>query len=349
MTLIKTWPHAHAFALSKGKLKAENSDFKVRERLPEEPTGEGEHLWLKVEKDGQNTAWIARQLSKWAGVNVRDVSYAGLKDRHAVTEQTFSIHLPGKAEPPIGLIHIDGVRVVSHQRSIKKLKTGQLVGNYFDIRIRDSELPNEQLEQHWSSICALGVPNYFGQQRFGHGYQNVEKGIAWLLGQEKAPRQHQSIYLSAVRSYLFNQLLADRVQQGNWASLIDGDFVQFTEGKAGFYCEQVAQVDQQRCAGGSVSPCGSLPGDARDEFESLDQREATVLLDYANVIEALRNRRVARHFRKFRVFPEQPTFQVVDGDPVFSFFLPAGSYATAVLTEIIDWQDSGDESVQLNE
>ncbi len=343
------WPKVHGFESSKGSIKTENEDFKVVERLPEIPSGEGEHLWLTIEKNGQNTAWVARQIAKWANVKPRDVSYAGLKDRHAVTQQTFSVHLPGQKEPSPRLLHVDGVKVLSAIRHTRKLKIGQLVGNHFEIRVRNCNSGIETLETNWHIISKQGVPNYFGPQRFGFDGQNVIKGQQWLLGEAKAPRQHQSIYLSAVRSYLFNQLLANRVIDGTWNKLVDGDFAQFTEGKAGFYSDEVLAKDIERCQLGELSPCASMPGESRDEFLKLDERETAQLENFADLLAALQQRRVSRHFRKLRVFPEKTSFMVVDGDPVFGFFLPAGCFATSVLAELISELDVCSGATDWNE
>ncbi|MEJ2042185.1 MAG: tRNA pseudouridine(13) synthase TruD [Reinekea sp.] len=338
-----SWSRAFDFPVAQGILKSKNEDFVVTERLPEEPCGDGEHLWLTLQKNGQNTAWVARQLAKWAGVSPRDVSYAGLKDRHAVTTQTFSIHLPGKQTPSVHLIHIDGVTVIEAQRHNRKLKTGQLIGNSFSIRLRQSSALLSDLETRWQQLAQAGVPNYFGPQRFGHGGKNTVCGMDWLLGKAKAPRQNQSIYLSAVRSYLFNHLLENRVNDGSWNHLINGDFVQFTEGKSGFYCEQPAQHDIERCAQGQLSPCASLPGLARETFEELDQRESHLLEEYIDLLEALASQKVMRQFRKLRIFPEQSGFDVIEDDPVFRFFLPAGSYATTVLGELFHFSTASDD------
>ena len=339
-----TWQRAYDFPLSPGELKACNNDFMVTERLPEQASGEGEHIWLTLEKTGQNTPWVARQLAKWAAVKPRDVSYAGMKDRHAVTRQTFSVHLPGKVTPSPHLIHIDGVKLLAAQRHQRKLRTGQLVGNEFVIRIRNvREDHAEQLQSRWQKIAHDGVPNYFGPQRFGVAGNNVEQGLSWLLGKQSAPRQHQSIYLSAVRAYLFNHLLEQRVKDGTWKNLINGDFVQFTEGKSGFYCIDPQQSDFDRCQAGKLSPCASLPGLVKESFAELDQREALQLRPYGQWLEAIEKKGVVRQFRKLRLMPEQVKFSLLEGDPVFQFFLPAGSFATVVLSELFEWRDDTQE------
>lgn len=341
--ILPEWPRAHGFDRSKGYLKQQNADFIVEEQLPESPDGEGEHLWLLLEKDGQNTAWVARQLAKWAGVKPRDVSYAGLKDRHAVTRQTFSIHLPGKSAPSPHLINIEGVKVISCDRHSRKLKTGQLIGNRFIIRVRGCDQSLDAMKKQWLTITSQGVPNYFGPQRFGHHGQNVDKGLDWLSGRIKMPRHQQSIYLSAVRSYFFNTLLARRVEERSWDQVLNGDFVQFTEGKTGFYVESMEEDVVSRCKSGALSPCASLIGKNKETFLVLDERERSQLTEYVDTIHALESKGVARQFRKLRVFPESASFSELDGDPVFSFFLPAGAFATTVLSELIEVQNSDEE------
>lgn len=340
MSLSFNWPRVHGDSLGSGVLKSEVEDFQVTEVLPETPCGEGEHLWLTVKKTGQNTEWVARQISKWAGCKPREVSYAGLKDRHAVTEQTFSVHLPGKVTPHPSLLHVEGVEVLRYERHQKKLKTGQLIGNQFKIRVRQTNADQQQVAERWAKICESGVPNYFGPQRFGHDGQNVEKGLRWLKGEDKAPRHHQSIYLSAIRSYLFNEQLAQRITSNRWNRLEPGDFVQFTEGKRGFYCESPSDDDLARFEQGKLSVCGSMPGRAKDDFPGFEAQENRALADYVEWQTLLEEKGLERQFRKFRLFPEQPALSFVEGDPVLTFFLPAGAFATNVLSELFDWKDA---------
>lgn len=327
---------AHHFERLAGLIKKHPEDFQVIERLPEAPSGEGEHLWVLLEKTGQNTQWVAKQLAQWAAVGSRDVSFAGLKDRQGITTQTFSLHLPGQQDPDLSALNIPGVRVLGAKRHGKKLRTGQLVGNHFSIRVRLSGDHREAVARQWRQITEHGVPNYFGPQRFGQQGNNVVNGVAWLVGQKKLPRHLHSIHLSAVRSWLFNKLLSARVEQQTWYRLLAGDFVQFTEGKTGFYCEQPDSFDIERVEAGLASPCASLPGKSRETFELLDKRESDVLHDHQDTIDALVSHRVDRHFRKLRLFIEKPELHFVDTDPVFSFFLPAGSFATAVMAEMFE-------------
>jgi tRNA pseudouridine13 synthase len=340
--ILPDWPRAWGDGIGTGRLKAEPADFFVEEALPETPSGEGEHLWITVEKTGQNTAWLGKQLARWAGIPPRDVSYAGLKDRQAVTRQTFSLHLPGKPDPKSPL-NMDGVRVLVSQRHGRKLRTGQLIGNHFVIRLRDWQGDPDVLARRWQQVVEQGFPNYFGPQRFGDQGQNLSRSLAWIRGEGRLPRGQQGIHVSAMRSYLFNALLAERVAQGNWNQLIPGDFLQFKEGKRGFECLTPSDSEWNRVAEGQLSPCASMPGEQTETFAELDAREARVLASMSEWTEALVRLRIQRSLRKLRVYPEQGILTWLDADPEFRFFLPAGSYATAALHEVVNWQE---EAVQ---
>lgn len=336
--MLPEWPKAWGESIGSGQLKAEPADFYVEEVLPETASGEGEHLWITLEKTGQNTAWLAKQLARWAGIPPRDVSYAGLKDRHAVTRQTFSLHLPGKPDPAAPLI-MEGVQVLDVQRHGRKLRTGQLIGNHFVIRLRNWQGDAEALAQRWQTVVEQGFPNYFGPQRFGDQGQNLSRALAWIRGEARLPRGQQSIHVSAMRSYLFNGLLAERVEQGTWNQLIPGDFLQFKEGKRGFECLEPADSEWSRLASGQLSPSASLPGEQTEVFAQLDAREAPFLAQQSEWRDALIRLRIQRSLRKLRVYPEQGQLAWLGSDPQFRFFLPAGSYATTALRELSVWRE----------
>lgn len=331
---MESIPFAWGGPVGRAVLKDRPEDFRVEEVLPEEAAGEGEHLWLTLEKTGQNTAWVARQLSRWANLPLRAVSYAGLKDRHAVTTQTFSLHLPGREDPVQPLV-IDGVRVLSRARHSRKLKTGQLAGNRFTIRLRQFDGDADALVERWRHLVKQGVPNYFGLQRFGAGGNNLDRARRWFRGEAKVPRGQQGIHLSAVRSYLFNRLLAQRVADATWNRLLPGDFAQFREGQGGFFCEQPGPEDLERLEDGRISPTASLPGDMNGDVTAIDEWELRVLADEREWLDGLRARRLQRARRKTRVYPEGGELSWEAGDPVFRFFLPTGSYATMALREAV--------------
>ena len=156
----------HGKPQSTGLLRQQKSDFKVFEQLPFLPCGEGEHLFIHIRKIGANTVFVARELAKYFKVKEQLVSYAGLKDRFAVTEQWFGVHVPGKQEYDLKDLSIEGVEILSYKRHNKKLRTGALTGNRFELILREiTDL--KALNQRWEKIVREGVPNYFGEQRFG--------------------------------------------------------------------------------------------------------------------------------------------------------------------------------------
>ncbi|MFN3618313.1 MAG: tRNA pseudouridine(13) synthase TruD, partial [Aquabacterium sp.] len=221
---LPAWPHAYPITGASATLKGLNEDFRVTELPLQLPSGEGEHLWLDIEKNGANTAYVAQQLAEAVGVTERDVGYAGLKDRYAITRQWFSIYLPygkGPVETPdLTRLQHPEFKVLSQQRHLKKLRPGDLRGNHFRIVLRDVAGGPEALaavEANLKAIAAQGVPNYFGAQRFGFDGDNVEQGRAMLAREIRVRNpKKKGIYLSAVRSFIFNEVLAQRIQQGLW-------------------------------------------------------------------------------------------------------------------------------------
>jgi tRNA pseudouridine13 synthase len=173
----------HGKPESTGLLRSKISDFKVFEQLPFAPCGEGEHLYIHIRKTGANTLFVARELAKYFQVKEQLVSYAGLKDRFAITEQWFGIHVPGKQAYDLSDLNIEGVEVLSYLRHNKKLRTGALTGNRFEITLREVSAL-KALADRWQNIVLQGVPNYFGEQRFGIEGGNIERAIALFSGQK---------------------------------------------------------------------------------------------------------------------------------------------------------------------
>lgn len=210
-------PRACGEPLGVGVLKQSAEDFFVSELLGFPLDGQGEHVCLRIRKRGQNTAWVAQQLARFAGVRDFDVSYAGRKDRHAVTEQWFSVWLPGLAEPDWQALALDDVTILENQRHGKKLRRGCHSANRFRVILRDVKAgeADGDIPERLSRIASLGFPNYFGEQRFGHGGGNLERADALLSGRARADRK-KDLYLSAARSHLFNLELASRIADDTW-------------------------------------------------------------------------------------------------------------------------------------
>ena len=223
-TTLPQWPNAFPASGASATLKLLKEDFIVTELPLQLPSGEGEHIWLDIEKNGANTAFVAQQLAEAAGVQERDVGYAGLKDRYAITRQWFSIYLPKGETPDLTLLRHPEFKVLSQGRHAKKLRPGDLKGNRFRIVLRDVAGDRDAIEANLKAVASDGVPNYFGAQRFGHDGGNVAQGRAMLAREIRVRNpKKKGIYLSAVRSFVFNEVLALRIRQGLWGQTLPGD------------------------------------------------------------------------------------------------------------------------------
>ena len=188
-------------------------DFIVDEIIDIQPTGEGEHLLLLVSKRDQNTTWVAGLLAKLAGIPRNDVGFCGMKDRFAVTSQWFSLHVPGR-DLDLNCLEHDDFTILQVARHNKKLRRGMHKGNQFRIVLQDFSVTDVVLKHRIDLIVAKGVPNYFGEQRFGHNGNNLDEVQKLIqLDKLKGNRHGTGLYLSAARSWLFNLVTARRLQE----------------------------------------------------------------------------------------------------------------------------------------
>jgi tRNA pseudouridine13 synthase len=314
----------HNAELPSAGFKQSPEDFQVFELMGFEPSGNGEHLWLEVKKREKNTQDIARDLARHFNVAKHAVTYSGLKDKNAVTQQWFSVHLPGKAEPSLPVFR--NVDFLTRTRHSKKLKTGVHAGNRFIITLRDvTDL--DALLANLERVKQQGFPNYFGHQRFGFDRGNLEQAQQWL-STGKRPRQRflEGMYLSAVRSYLFNVCLSERVVSQSWDQLSKGEIGQFDWSKSGFVVEN---EQDERLATGEVHPAINL----FDEKAALP--EALASWDDESWFQQFRRKRFSPEQRALRVIPRNFSRHVVnEKDVELTFELPKGSYATSCLKEI---------------
>lgn len=253
-------PRASGEPLGTAILKAVAEDFQVDEVLDIPLSGQGEHLWLWVEKRDLNTEEAARRLARAAGVPVRSISYAGLKDRQALTRQWFSLHLPGKADPDLSRAEDASLRVLKQVRHQRKLQRGAHSANGFTLRLTALAADHQAVDARLEQLRQQGVPNYFGTQRFGHGGGNVHDALDWAA-RKALPEQRnvRSRLLSAGRSYLFNQLLAARVADGSWARAQVGDLLAFTDSRS-FFPAGEAECADPRLAILDLHPTGPMWG-----------------------------------------------------------------------------------------
>jgi len=322
-----------------GLFKTELSSFKVFELLPFMPCGEGEHLLIHIRKKGANTLFVARQLAKYFNVKEPLVSYAGLKDRFAITEQWFGVHLPGKQVYDLSDLDIEGVEVISYERHNKKLRTGALTGNRFIIKL--SQVDNVPiLAERWQRIVEQGVPNYFGEQRFGIDAGNLEKAEALFSGTKVKDKKKRGIYLSAARSYLFNEMISSRIKQGLFDTILAGDVAMLSGSQSVFKIEQSTEELVQRMNEHDIDLSAAMWG-AGELMSTGEQANIEQQVAEENSVFAVGLPRfgLKQERRRMRLTISHPKI-LVEGDTVeVSFVLPSGSYATTVLRELLNYQD----------
>jgi len=331
------WPRAFGIPQLSGVIRSTPEDFQVDEVLGFEADGDGTHAFLKIRKKNANTEWVAKQLARFAGVCQVDVGYAGLKDRRAVTTQWFSVDLAGREEPDWHSLTEGGIEFVEITRHRRKLKRGALKGNRFKLVIRELEGDISLLEDRVSKIANDGVPNYFGEQRFG--FSNLEKASAMFSGQlKKVRRPEKSMYLSAARSWLFNKILAARVAAGTWNQPIVGDVMMLSGTQSIFPVEAVDDEIQKRISEFDVHPTGAMWGSG-ELASTLDVNalEQSVANDEKPFCDGLKRAGLKQQRRALRLIPKVLQMKQIDSDSVeLQFELAAGSYATVVLRELFD-------------
>ncbi|WP_415195942.1 tRNA pseudouridine(13) synthase TruD [Psychrobacter glaciei] len=283
--------------------KANATDFIVNELLPLEFTGEGEHLWLHIQKSGMNTAYLAKLLSEWAEIPLRDVGYSGLKDRHALTTQWFSLRIPKKQLPAVEFAPIDigeneSVTILDQQWHNKKLNRGTHRANQFIITLRDVEFASidnentesseqslsakQRVEQHLANIGTTGVPNYFGPQRFGRNGNNIREALSLFARppqqsrpqskkskSKRVPREQNSMELSAARSLIFNEILAARVRDGSWNTGLAGEVFNLDGSGSIFTSEEIDDTLRTRLETGDIHPTAVLWGAGNDKVSGV--------------------------------------------------------------------------------
>ncbi|HEY6940236.1 tRNA pseudouridine(13) synthase TruD [Dokdonella sp.] len=332
-------PYAHGGPPATGVLRADPVDFRVDEVLGFEPSGSGEHAFLVVEKTGANTEWVARELARAAGVAPLAVGFAGLKDRHAVTRQAFTVQLAGRADPDWSAVAIEGVRVLSATRHNRKLKRGAHRGNRFRIVLRDVRGDRDAIENRIAAIAARGVPNYFGEQRFGRDGGNLALAARLFAG-ERMPRERRGIALSAARSELFNAVLASRVERDDWNRAVDGEVWMLDGTHAIFGPEPWSDDLARRLEAGDIHPTGPLWG--RGELRSVGAvaaLERAAIAPHAAIAEGLERAGLEQERRALRLRAAGLAHAWEGSDRfVVEFALGAGSFATTVLRELCDWR-----------
>jgi tRNA pseudouridine13 synthase len=332
-------PRAHGAPLPRVQLKSAPEDFHVEEQLSFEPSASGPHWLLRVEKRSANTRWVAAELARLAGSAAGDVGYAGLKDRHAVAVQWFSVPNIGTPAEFWQSVRTPEFKVLEARANLRKLKIGALSGNRFRIRLRDVTWSREQLDHKLETLRMHGAPNYFGPQRFGRDGYNLDRVAAWVQsGDAPRGRAERSFTLSAARSLLFNAVLARRVEAGDWSQLAPGDLA-CLDGSASHF--SVAAVDDElrgRLAEFDIHPSGPLWGrGAPATLGQALQHELEAARDLSAVAELLAAAGLVQERRALRCTIRDLSAEREASALTLSFSLGRGQFATAVVREICEF------------
>jgi tRNA pseudouridine13 synthase len=337
-TALPEWAYVDK-PLTKGVIKASPEDFGVEEILGFELSGTGEHLYLLLEKCGMNTLDVVKTLSKQLKLDPARISYAGLKDKQATTRQWISLHSPSKistADFEAQALARPGFRVLCAKRHNNKLKRGAHQANRFDIVIRNLSA-TEGLDSAIKRVQSHGVPNYFGEQRFGKQGGNIEKARALFAGKGKVERQLRGIYLSSARSFLFNQVLSERVRQRSWAAGLPGEVFMLDGSNSFFKTDTLDQRLLERLDAFDIHPSAPLwgTGDLKTAKESA-MLESEVVANYPDLTAGLEAFGLRQQRRATRLIPGELSFFWQDDSSMkISFILSKGNFATTVLRELI--------------
>ena len=339
--MLTTYSYAHGKPTSTGTFKVSPEDFKVDEVLAFELSGSGEHLFLRIEKRGLNTEDLVKLLARTINKPVKSISYAGLKDRQALTTQWLSVHCPGEEIVDAHLLHGNGWRVLENCRHLKKLKPGGLSGNQFTLILRDITEPQD-VEARLHLIQTSGVPNYFGAQRFGHNGQNIIKAQDMLLkGVRVKDRFLRGIYYSAARSYLFNLILSERVSTLTWNKALSGDVMQLAGTHSIFSIDTPDETIQVRIDNHDISPSAPLWGLGCERMNQDALASQQKALDgVSEWCDALEQHGLEQMYRAHILQVPYLTWSWHDATHLtLSFKLVAGAYATSVLRELMNTGD----------
>ncbi|WP_065357924.1 tRNA pseudouridine(13) synthase TruD [Kluyvera georgiana] len=331
--------YLHGKPQGTGQLKASPEDFLVVEDLGFEPDGEGEHILVRILKNGCNTRFVADALAKFLKIHAREVSFAGQKDKHAVTEQWLCARVPGNTMPDLSQFQLEGCQVLEYARHKRKLRLGALKGNQFTLVLREVS-GRDDVETRLQAIAERGVPNYFGAQRFGIGGSNLLGALRWAeSGAPVRDRNKRSFWLSAARSALFNQIVSERLKKPDFNQVVDGDALQLAGRGSWFVATDEEQaVLQARVDARELMITAALPGsgDWGTQRTALEF-EQTVLAEEMALQSLLQREKVEAARRAMLLYPQQLSWNWWDDVTVeLRFWLPAGSFATSVVRELIN-------------
>jgi tRNA pseudouridine13 synthase len=334
---VSELPYATAKSLSaRGKFRTVPEDFRVEELPAYPPSGQGEHVFVHFEKTGLTTQQAVARMATALSIDARAAGVAGQKDKHAVTTQWASF--AGTTPEAALAMALPGIRVLDASRHGNKLRTGHLRANRFELRLRETTRADDA-RSVMTELERIGVPNYYGEQRFGHGERNVERALSFVVGDARPPRAHfeRKLLFSALQSALFNDWLAERIQAGLYEAPVLGDVLR-KEDSGGLFINDDQAAAEQRMLAWEISPTGPMFG------AKMRMPEAAALVSEQAVLEraGLTLATFAPHTklgegtrRSARVRPSAWEVCAEEDPVVLRFELPPGSYATALLREVM--------------
>ena len=323
-----------------GLLKSRPNDFKVSEELGFEPTGEGEHLFLLIEKDGLGTHELISRVARDYSIDSKLIGYSGLKDKHALTRQWLSLHMPGK-KPPAELFTGKGYRVLRQANHNRKLRPGTHKYNSFQVVLREVSEFSDQTREQISAVTRQGFANYFGAQRFGRQQDNIRQALE-QLPRRRLTRSRKSILLSSLRSYLFNRILAQRIGLGHWELPLEGD-VFMLRGNRSIFSETPDDRIVERFRALDISNTASLYGCGQGLLSGEPQAiEAQVFAECDAITSCLDQQGAKLQMRALRAVVDNFSYDYDAGDQslLLKLDLPAGCYVTTVLDHFVKLRDA---------
>lgn len=330
-----------------GRIKHVPKDFEVEEIPAYQPSGSGEFLYLWIEKRDMGAEFFTRQVARRLGIGPGDVGTAGLKDRRAVTRQMVSV--PAGVAERVPQLEGDGLRVLRVERHGNKLRPGHLHGNRFRILVRDPDpAAGDRLPAILDVLRRHGLPNYYGRQRFGHGGETGQLGLALLRGEPppvsatgRRPNLRspflRRLALSAAQSALFNHYLGQRLRAGLLRHVLAGDVMAKWPYGGLFVAEDVVR-EQARFEARETVHAGPIFG--RKTFAAAAEaaaREEAVLADAGLARQAFAGfGKLLQGTRRHNlVYLDDLAAEAVPEGIRLTFTLPAGSYATVLLAEVM--------------
>lgn len=324
------------------QIKTHNQDFIVEELMDVEFSGEGEHIWLNISKSGLHTDQIVKKIAQLSGVAYRDIGFSGMKDFRANTSQWFSVWLPGVVDdklPDWSLLESEKSQVNQIIRHSRKLKRGTHFGNAFRVFLRDFSGSMDSFNENIHRIQSIGVPNYFGQQRFGRAGSNLLQAEQWLkTGQRIKQRQKRSMLLSSARSWLFNCVLSERLKTKTWLIPFDKEPLCLSGSKQ-FFVSDDGVENKARIHSGDIHTSSPLWGNGQEKVLAKDseigQFEMNIINDHPQFRDGLLTQDLQYTRRANRFMPQNLTRKTLEDGIELSFTLGKGQFATSLLRELV--------------